>query len=140
MTKNELIMLIIIETIIDKSKKYIEADFVEFPGKEIGYVKKACTYFQKILDEYGKRNVTREDIRTAINRIHRQVRKLPLADEVSKIPAEDFEYLVIMDLANMQISEIIENQKAITATAKTNLKIANTYINKFLGYVEQVLE
>ncbi len=37
--------------IADTSKKYVDADFIAFPGKEIGYIKKAVTYFNKSCPE-----------------------------------------------------------------------------------------
>lgn len=138
MTKNERILCVIITTLIDKSQKYIKADFVIFPNREIGHVKKAITYLEKILEYYGSVNFAHTEIRTAINRISKQILKIDSGGKHLDIPKEDFDYIALMDLISMQFDEILERQK-LPATVKTNLKTANTYLKKFFGFIQKEL-
>lgn len=75
------------------------------------------------------------DKRTAKNRLDRQILKLDTASPLLNLPQEDFIYITLMDLMTMQFDEILENQK-LDATVKTNLKTGNTYLKKFLGYIQ----
>ena len=138
MTKNERILCVIITTLIDKSQKYIKADFVIFPNREIGHVKKAITYLEKILEHYGNITFAHSELRTAINRISGQILKINSGGKHLDIPKEDFDYIALMDLISMQFDEILERQK-LPATVKTNLKTANTYLKKFFEFIQKEL-
>lgn len=135
MTKNDKILVILLNTISDKSAKYIKEDFAVFGSKECGYVKKAVTYFEKVITHYGTFTMLESDKRTAKNRLDRQILKLDTASPLLNLPQEDFIYITLMDLMTMQFDEILENQK-LDATVKTNLKTGNTYLKKFLGYIQ----
>lgn len=135
MTKNERILVIALITLIGNSEKYISQDFVAFPNKEIGFVRKAITYFEKVITHFGKITILDSEIRTLKNRLDRQILKLDTAATLLDLPQEDFIYIALMDLMTMQFDEIIENQK-LDAAVKTNLKTGNTYLKKFLGYIQ----
>ena len=135
MTKNDKILVILLNTISDKSAKYIKEDFAVFGSKETGYVKKSVTYFEKVITHYGTIQIFDSDIRTTKNRLDRQILKLDTASTPLNLPQEDFRYIALMDLMTMQFDEILENQK-LDAAVKTNLKTGNTYLKKFLGYIQ----
>lgn len=135
MTKNERILVVILNTISDKSAKYIKEDFAVFGSKEAGYIKKAVTYFEKVIAHYGIFTILESDIRTAKNRLDGQILKLDVSSEPLELPLEDFRYIALMELVTMQFDEILENQK-LDATVLTNLKTGNTYLKKFLGYIQ----
>jgi len=135
MTKNDKILVILLNTISDKSAKYIKEDFAVFGSKETGYVKKAVTYFEKVITHYGTIQIFDSDIRTTKNRLDRQILKLDTASTPLNLPQEDFRYIALMDLMTMQFDEVIENQK-LDANVKTNLKTGNTCLKNFLGYIQ----
>lgn len=135
MTKNDKILVILLCTISDKSAKYIKEDFVVFGSKEAGYIKKAVTYFEKIIAHYGTFTILESDIRTSKYRLERQILKLDTASKQLDLPEEDFRYIALMDLVTILFDEVIENQK-LDAEVKTNLKTGNTYLKKFIAYIQ----
>lgn len=136
--RNTRIMLALLVTLTDKTRKYMKCEHIVFPKDVLKSLNLGVVYLEKVLSRFYLSEITESDRKAVINRLDRLILKLPPG--TNELAKEDFQYLVIMDLGIMLVDEILEKQRNIPKAVKTYLKTGRTYYKKFLSFVAEELK